>query len=70
MILAWHLNLNKVEPYHLAEIHNYLSDKFVNIGLIFMLHAMAFVTFSLNKIVESLFRSLMTDRINHASQEQ
>ena len=32
-----------------------------------MLHAMAFVTFSLNKIVESL---LMTDRINHASQEQ
>ena len=44
--------------------------KFVNIGLIFMLHAMAFVTFSLNKIVESLFHSLMTDRINHASQEQ
>ena len=35
-----------------------------------MLHAMAFVTFSLNKIVESLFHSLMTDRINHASQEQ
>ena len=33
-----------------------------------MLHAMAVVTFSLNKTVGSLFHSLVTDGINHAAQ--
>ena len=35
----------------------------VNIGLIFTLHAMALVTFSLNKIVGSLFHLLVTNGI-------
>ena len=33
-----------------------------------MLHTMALVTFSLNKIVGSLFRSLVTDGINYTVQ--
>ena len=43
--------------------------KQVNIDLIFMLHAMVFVTYSLNKIVGSLFHSLVSDGINHAAQD-
>ena len=35
-----------------------------NISLIFMLHSMALVTFSLNKILGSLLHSLVTDGIN------
>ena len=35
-----------------------------NISLIFMLHTMALVTFSLNKILGSLLHSLVTDGIN------
>ena len=35
-------------------------------GLIFMLHALDLVTFSLNKIVGSLFHSLVTDGMNQA----
>ena len=34
-----------------------------------MLHAMALVTFFLNKIVGSLSSSLVTDRINHTAQD-
>ena len=33
-----------------------------------MMHAMALVTFSLNKIVGSLLHSSVTDGINHAAQ--
>ena len=33
-----------------------------------MLHAMTLVTFSLNKIVQSLFHSLVTDGVNDAAQ--
>ena len=36
-----------------------------NISLIFMLHTMGLVTFSLNKILGSLLHSLVTDGINH-----
>ena len=44
--------------------------KLINIGLIYhtLLHAMALVTFSLDKIVGNLFHSLVTDGINHAAQ--
>ena len=35
----------------------------------FMLHSMDLVTFSLNKIVGSLFHSLVNDGINHAAQD-
>ena len=34
-----------------------------------MLHAMTLATFSLNKIVGSLFHSLVTDGINHTAQD-
>ena len=34
-----------------------------------MLHAMPLVTFSINKIVEGLYHSLVTDGINHAVQD-
>ena len=41
----------------------------VNIGLIIMLDAMALVTFSLNKIVRSLFHSLVTGGKIYAVQD-
>ena len=40
-----------------------------NISLIFLLHLMGLVTFSLNTIFGSLLHSLVTDGINHAAQD-
>ena len=34
-----------------------------------MVHVIALVTFSRNKIVESLFHLLLTDRVNHGAQD-
>ena len=51
------------------DTHSQLFMQQGNISLIFILRTMALVLFSLNKIVGSLFHSLVTDGINHATQD-
>ena len=47
-----------------SDTHSQLFMQQGNISLIFILRTMALVLFSLNKIVGSLFHSLVTDGIN------
>ena len=66
MVVAPKSKQNRVTAY---DTHSQLFIQQGNISLIFILRTMASVTFSLNKIVGSLLHSLVTDGINHATQD-
>ena len=51
------------------DTHSQSFIKKLNIGPLFMLRAMALMTFPLNEIVENLFHSLVTDGINDAAKD-
>ena len=65
MVLARKSKQNRVGICHTFTI-NFITR--YKISLIFMLHALALVTFSLNTIFGSLLHSLVTNGINHAAQ--